>query len=233
MEAKHPVVYSWIVHLLYLTLTSPATNTRSCLRFPTMLISWFLNFLCREHFLSVIEDDALAPVNLSPLCDTYVVLSPLYEFKSLCGITHARIVSPDLYIRLLVMCCLNFLLLLCLAFSWFNAMSSRVDWNRGTYTWQNLCTRALSCLLACYFVVYLDPSLTKDCCYCMQHTRILTCVQHTKYYLLAEYEIYGSLSAVYKSILACSPFRVSLVLWLNHSTKIEEHMRVHCTRVSS
>ena len=83
-------------------LTSPAAHTWACLCFPTMLTSR----------LSATDNDALYHLNSSAL-------------YALCGYTRAHCVTGR--DRLLVL-----VPLWCLAFSWFDTMSSRVDWNRST-----------------------------------------------------------------------------------------------------
>ena len=79
---------------------------------------------------------------------------------------------------------------------------------------------------------------------CIQHTRRLIRVQHTKHYLHASYHC-----AAHKLLLACSARKIAHVQYtkfdlhaahfVSHAclirvtTKIEEHTRVHCMRVST
>ena len=93
-------------------------------------------------------------------------LSPL---TALCGIiAHLHIVLPDV-LDCKYLCYLNLVPLLCLAFSRFDTMPSRVDWNGGIM--QTLdrilfssCPRVLSHFATVVFAVCLDPSLAKDGC---------------------------------------------------------------------
>ena len=125
-----------------LLVTSPAVNTWTCWHFPNTLTTCLLNVLCRERVMSAIKDDAPAPFWAS-----------YYVF---CGVTHVCIVLLDIY-DCYCSCCLNLVPLLCLAFSWFNTMSSRVDWNRNTWILDrmllSLCPRILS-HLASYNELY-------------------------------------------------------------------------------
>ena len=58
-------------------------------------------------------------------------------------------------------------------------------------------------LLGCFFVVCLDPSLAKDVT-CMQYTRRLTHVKHTKHYSRASYY-----RAAHKLLLVCSARKIA------------------------
>ena len=98
-------------------------------------------------------------------------------------------------------------------------MSSRVDWNRSTWILDRIlsfsCPRVLSHFVSVpfhcipWFFSGKGWQLT-----CVQHTRRLTRVQHTKYYLCASYNRAAHKNrscAAHKIELACSTRKLTLV----------------------
>ena len=71
-------------------LTSPAVNTYSCLRFPTVLIWWLLNQLWRESVMSAIKNGAPAPQFKSLNCALW------YNTHVHCATRRVRLLVPVL-----------------------------------------------------------------------------------------------------------------------------------------
>ena len=129
-------------------LASSAVNTYTCLHFHTMLISCLLYLLCsRECVLSSIEDETLAP---------YVKLLMFALWYN----THAHCVTGRVRLLVLVLSkpCVS-----CLAFIWFDTMSSKVEIRKFLTEYYFLRVHVFyHILLACHFIVCLGSSLTKD-----------------------------------------------------------------------